>query len=103
MSLDDLLFAIIVAGIGLSGAYLKAEYVLNRYFKTAEHKKLIALRELHTNRLKSRQINRPVAALRNHQPFISKESALCAPDEWLCTVYLRKSADVGIARHRELA
>ena len=29
MSLDDLLLAIIIIGIGLSGAYLKAEYQLH--------------------------------------------------------------------------
>jgi hypothetical protein len=99
----DYLFAIIIAGIGLTLAYLRAEYVLNRGLKAAEQEKLSVKHELHANRLKPKKIDLPVAALRNHQPFISKESAICAPAEWPATVYSRKSADEGIARHRELA
>ncbi len=36
MSLDDLLFAIITAGIGLSGAYLRAELLLHRNDEAAD-------------------------------------------------------------------
>jgi hypothetical protein len=46
MTLDDLLIAILVAGIGLSGAYLRAELLAHRRFKAAERRKELALREL---------------------------------------------------------
>jgi hypothetical protein len=101
--IDELLLMIIIAGIGLAVAYLRAEYVLHRGFKAAEHEKLSVQRELHVNRLTRTQNEVPVAALRNHQPFLSKESAICAPAEWASSVNSRKSADVGIARYRELA
>ncbi len=42
MSLDDLLLAIIIAGIGLSIAYLRAELVLRQEFKAAERRKELA-------------------------------------------------------------
>jgi hypothetical protein len=41
MRLGDLLFAIILAGIGLALAHLRAEYVLHRRFKAAQHQQLI--------------------------------------------------------------
>jgi hypothetical protein len=103
MIVDDCLFATIIAGMALAVAYLRAEYVLHRGFKAAEHKKFIVQRELHANRQRPKRIDVLVAALRNHQPFLSKESALCAPAELPSTVYSRKSTDIGIARHRELA
>jgi len=103
MNFGDLFIAIIIAGTGLTVAYLRAEYVLHRKFKAAEHKKLIVQRELHGNRLRPKQIDAPVAAIRNHQDFLSKESAICAQDESLSTVYSRESPDVGMARHRGLA
>ena len=103
MMIDELLLMIIIAGMGLTVAYLRTEYVLYRGFKAAEQEKLSVEHELHANRLKTKQIDVPEAALRDHQHFLSKESAPCAPDEWLFTVYSRKSADVGIARHREPA
>ena len=91
MSLDDLLIAIIIAGMGLTVAYLRAEYVLHRGSKAAEHKKLIVQRELHANRLRPKQMDVPVAAIRNHQHFLSKESPTCAPAESPSTVNSRKS------------
>jgi hypothetical protein len=101
--MDDLLTAMIIAGIGLSIAYLRAEFVLRRGRKVKEREKAIVQHELHTNRLRLEQRHVPVTALRIHQPFLSKQSALCAPAEWASSVYSRKSADVGIAQHRELA
>jgi hypothetical protein len=38
MSIDDLLIAIIIAGLALSGAYLKAEYLSWRKYKAAQRK-----------------------------------------------------------------
>jgi phage antirepressor YoqD-like protein len=56
MSLDDLLIAIIIIGIGLSGAYLRAELVLHQRSQAAERQKLTVQRELHANRLTIKQI-----------------------------------------------
>jgi hypothetical protein len=39
MNIDDLLFVIIIGGIGLTGAYFRAEYVLWRRYKGAERRK----------------------------------------------------------------
>jgi hypothetical protein len=43
MNFDDLLFVIIIGGIGLTGAYFRAEYVLWRRYKAAERRKRAAL------------------------------------------------------------
>src|SRR5277367_4353865 len=59
MMIDEILLMIIVAGIGLSIAYFRAEYVLHRAIKAAEHKKLIVQHELHASRLTIRQIDVP--------------------------------------------
>jgi hypothetical protein len=47
MNFDDLLFAFIIAGIGLSGACLRAEYLAHHGRKDAERRKLANLRESH--------------------------------------------------------
>jgi hypothetical protein len=39
MSLDDVLIAVIVGGIGLSGAYFRGEYILWRKDRAAELRK----------------------------------------------------------------
>jgi hypothetical protein len=100
---DDCLFATIIAGIGLAVTYPRAEYVSYRGFRAVEHNRSIVQRELHANRLELKQIDEPLPTSRNHQPFLSKGSALCAPDGSRPTVYSRKSTDIGIARHREPA
>ena len=87
--MDDLLTAMIIAGIGLSIAYLRAEFVSRRARNIKERKKAIVQCEVHADRLRPKAIDVPVAALRNHQPFLSKQSALCAPAEWASTVYSR--------------
>jgi hypothetical protein len=51
MSFDDLLIAIIIAGTGLSGAYLGAKYVSWRRYKAAERRREFSLRELYANHL----------------------------------------------------
>ena len=48
--IDEFLLMIIIAGIGLAVAYLRAEYVVHRRFKAAEHEKLIIQRELRAAR-----------------------------------------------------
>jgi len=52
VNLDDLLIAILIAGLGLSGAYLRAEFFSHRRFKAAERRKELALRELHMKRVR---------------------------------------------------
>jgi hypothetical protein len=48
---DDLLFAMIIAGFGLSGAYFRAVFVSWRRNQIAERKRELSLRELHAHRL----------------------------------------------------
>jgi 6-phosphogluconolactonase len=61
MSFDDLLIAIIVAGIGLSVAYLRAEYVSWRRYKAAERRHEVSLCELHLKRLRVEDNDVPAA------------------------------------------
>jgi len=60
MSLDDLLIAIIIIGIGLSGAYLKAEYDSHVRLKTSERRTGIVLHDLHASRVRIEQNGMPV-------------------------------------------
>jgi hypothetical protein len=55
MSIDDLLIGTIVAGVGLSGAYLRAEFVLHLRFKAAERRQELASHEVHVNRARPEQ------------------------------------------------
>ena len=52
MSIDDLLFAIIVAGMGLSGAYLRAELVLHRGTTALQRARELVQREAHAKRVR---------------------------------------------------
>lgn len=88
--MDDLLTAMIIVGIGLSIAYLRAEFVLRRGRKVKEREKAIVQCELHANRLTLKQIDVPVAALRNNQHFLSKESAN-RPESATGQSYIRES------------
>jgi hypothetical protein len=60
MSFDDLLIAIIIAGFGLSGAYIRAEYLSWRRYHAAERKRETSLRELHASRLSCEKTDPPV-------------------------------------------
>jgi hypothetical protein len=51
MSLDDVLIAVIVGGIGLSGAYFRGEYILWRKDRATELRKEISMRKLHIDPL----------------------------------------------------
>ena len=52
MSLDDLLIVIIIIGVGLSGAYLKAEYELHVRLRTAQRRTRLVLHDLHASRVR---------------------------------------------------
>lgn len=50
MSIDDLLFIIIIGGIVLSIAYLRAQFVMQRSYRIAERGSELRLRELFATR-----------------------------------------------------
>jgi hypothetical protein len=50
MNFDDLLFGVILCGIGLAGACCRSEYVLLRELRAAERRKARVMRELHSKR-----------------------------------------------------
>jgi hypothetical protein len=51
MNFDDVLFGLILCGIGLASACFKSEYVLLRELRATERRKERVLRELHLERL----------------------------------------------------
>jgi hypothetical protein len=53
MNIDDVLFGIIVCGIGLAGACFRSEYVLRRELRAAQRRKEGILRKLHVEGLSS--------------------------------------------------
>jgi hypothetical protein len=65
--MDDLLIAIIIAGVGLSIAYLRAEFVSRRGCKVKEREKAIDQHVLYINRPRHEQKHLPVTALRIHR------------------------------------
>lgn len=56
---DDLLLVMILAGIGVSVAYLRAELLLYRRFKAAERRREPLQRELHIKRVRPAQMDMP--------------------------------------------
>jgi hypothetical protein len=59
MSLEDLLIAIIIAGAGLSGAYLRAELVLHRRLTGALRRREVLQYKLHIKRVRPKQNDMP--------------------------------------------
>jgi hypothetical protein len=57
MSFDDLLFAIILAGLGLSGAYLRAELLLHRRMTALQRTRELVQLEFHAKRVGLEQNN----------------------------------------------
>jgi hypothetical protein len=53
MNFDDVLFGLIVCGIGLAVACFRSEYVLRRELREAERRREGLMRELHLERLSS--------------------------------------------------
>jgi len=51
MNFDDVLFALIVCGIGLAGACFRSEYLLLRDLRAAERRRQRAMRKLQLERL----------------------------------------------------
>jgi hypothetical protein len=53
MTFDDILFGLILCGIGLAGACFRSEYLLLRQLRARERRYQRAMRELHLNRVSS--------------------------------------------------
>ena len=53
MNFDDVLFGLILCGIGLAGACFRSEYVLLRQHRETERRKERVMRQLHSKRLSS--------------------------------------------------
>jgi hypothetical protein len=53
MNFDDVLFGLILCGVGLAGACLRSEYVLLRERRAAERRKEGLMRDLHLKRSSS--------------------------------------------------
>ena len=53
MNFDDVLFGLILCGIGLAAACFRSEYVLLRELREAERRREGLMRELHLERLSS--------------------------------------------------
>jgi hypothetical protein len=53
MNTDDVLFGLIVCGIGLAGACFRSEYVLLRELRATQRRKEEIMHELHLKRLSS--------------------------------------------------
>jgi hypothetical protein len=64
--MDDLLITIIVAGIGLSGAYLRAELVLHRRTTALQRARELVQREVRAKRvrLEHNKMPQPVTSIR---------------------------------------
>ena len=66
VSIDDLFFAIILAGIGLSGAYLRAELVLHRRTIAVQRAREFVQREVHAKRVRiepNKVLTQPVPSI----------------------------------------
>jgi hypothetical protein len=66
VSIDDLLFAIILAGIGLSGAYLRAELASHRRATALQRARELVQREVHAKRVRlgPNKMPQPVPSMR---------------------------------------
>jgi hypothetical protein len=54
MNIDDVLFGLIVCGIGLAAACFRSEYVLLRELRATQRRTERMMRHLHAERLSSR-------------------------------------------------
>jgi hypothetical protein len=75
MSFDILLMAIVAAGIGLSAAYVRAEYINWRRHGAAARRRESALRELHAARLSEQQSASLLPSVFRLQEFGADEAA----------------------------
>jgi len=88
MGIEDLLMAIIIAGVGLSGAYLRAEHLSWRRENDAERQRQASLRERHFNRLLVKEEDSPEGYLRLTDPATRKPATLASPGKISSAVLL---------------
>jgi hypothetical protein len=70
MSLDDVLFGMIIGGIGLCAAHFRGEYIRWREHRAAERRRETSMRELHINRLSPREDADSIRTVVNAQPVL---------------------------------
>ncbi|MDP9008651.1 MAG: hypothetical protein M3N91_08085 [Pseudomonadota bacterium] len=75
MSLDVALMVIVLGGIGLSAAFVRAEYTRWREHGAAQRRGEAALRELHAQRLSEQQNAGLLPSVLNLQGFSEHEAA----------------------------
>jgi hypothetical protein len=75
MSLDVALIVIVLGGIGLSAAFVRAEYMRWRELGAAQLRREAMLRELHTARLSEQQNAAPLPSVLELQGFSEQEAA----------------------------
>jgi hypothetical protein len=75
MSFDVLMVALVLAGIGLSAAYVSAEYRNWREHGAAERRRAAALRELHAARLSEQREAHLLPSVVQLQGFGTAEAA----------------------------
>ena len=80
---DDLLFVMIITGIGFSGAYLRAEVLIYRRFKAAERRRETLQRELRIKRVRPEQMDMPTQPCTARSPiqtngFLALRALPCA-------------------------
>jgi hypothetical protein len=75
MTLNVALLVIVLGGIGLSGAYVRAEYLRWRDLGASERRREEVLRKLHAARLSAQQDNALLPSVLELQGFSAAEAA----------------------------
>jgi hypothetical protein len=76
MGVDDLLFTIIIGGMVLSIAYLRAQYVMRRRYRIAERGSELRMRELYATRPNSQDPLKGRTASQARVPQVSPNAVL---------------------------
>jgi hypothetical protein len=69
MSVDDFLFILIIGGMVLAIAYLRAQYAVRRSYRIAEHANTLRQRELYGTRAKTQDLRTGPASAAVPQMF----------------------------------
>jgi hypothetical protein len=75
MSLDDILFGLIIAGIGLCAAYVRAEYIGWRDHIAAEMRKRASIRELYIRESSRREDADPIRHAVNFETLVPRRGS----------------------------
>jgi len=74
MSLDNILFVVIVGGVGLCAAHFRDEYIAWREHRAAEMRKQTSMRHLHIDRFSHRKDADSTRSVINLEPIADAES-----------------------------